>query len=183
VRREIPRPLALRAPAFLLFSGSAAGLAWATLIAAVTVALVAAGHLIGVWHLSSFTEHIQLGVGISFYGLFYALAGLLIQRRLLASRVGLEYTWAIGLFFLALGSMVSLVIEILAYSDAGARFESGLWQVLNPFALGNEVVREAVVYLGAAAVLPLMVVSRKWFLSQVRAFKPPHEEHEPGDLS
>jgi hypothetical protein len=178
VRQEIPRRLVLRGPAFLLFSGSAGGLAWATLTVALTILTVVALHQSGAGSLSQYAEHLQIGIGIGLYALSYALAGLLIQRRLLARWVSLGNTWVIGLFFLALGSMLSLVIEIVAYGGVGSDPGDGFWQVLNPFALGNDMIRSIVVYLGAAVVLPLMVVSRSWFMGQVRAFRPP-DRREP----
>jgi hypothetical protein len=178
VRQEIPRRLVLRGPAFLLFSGSAAGLAWAVLIVALTILAVVAFQQTGAGSLTKLTAHLQIGVGISFYGLSYALAGLLIQRRLLARWLGFEHTWVIGLFFIAIGSLLSLVIEIVAFAGISAGPDSGFWQVLNPFALGKELVRNSVAYMGAAVVLPLMLFNRTWFLRQVRAFKPPEEEQE-----
>jgi hypothetical protein len=178
VRQEIPRRLAARGPAFLLFSGSAAGLAWAALIVAFTILAVGAFQYSAVGSLIKLTEHLQIGIGISLYGIAYALAGLLIQRRILARWVGFEHTWVIGLFFLALGSLLSLVFEIVAFAGVGSGANSGFWQVLNPFALGNDFVRSSVVYLGAAVVLPLMIVNRTWFVRQVRAFKPPEEQEQ-----
>jgi hypothetical protein len=176
VRRTVPARLWRRIPAFLFFSGSAAGLAWAVLTVVLTVVTLVAGQLAKLWELYDLADHLRMGIALASFGLIYALAGLVLQRRLLARWLRPSYTWTVGIALLTLGSLLSVVIEILVFAGVSGGTDLRLWQVLSPFTLGEDLVRTTVAYFAAAVIVPLMLVNRSWFMTQVRAFRPAGED-------
>ena len=145
VARSIPRRWWLRLPAFLVYSGSAGGIAFALLMFALTFAV---GY--GFLHLhATGVEALTLGSSLRFlllmflYAYCFCMSALLIQRTLMARQLKQVGTWLVALLLLGLGSvgpyLVALVVapESMRYGDPDPN-----WLLTNPFVSIENAMRE-----------------------------------------
>jgi hypothetical protein len=174
VMRSIPRSLPGRAQAFFFFSGAANGLAWASAMVVLTLAVA------WVW-VKSFpyyanTVDLVNGVkwmgGMCLYFFCYAMTGALLRRSLF-SGVGTELTWLFCAALLLVGSLAPFLLGyIVFFNDQWWSEDFGAWWVGNPFAWGNEGHR--VLYASVAGVWAVIVaaMSLPWFIERVKSFRP-----------
>lgn len=173
VLRTIPESPLKRALSFFFFSGAANGLAWASGMIAVTLAVA------WVW-VKLFPRHNDVGSlvdsakwlgGMCLYIFCYALTGSLLRRRLL-SRIGTELTWLISATLLALGSIVPVLIGYIVFSDDKPWADNfGVWFVGNPFAWGNKGHRVLYASVGGVWAVLVAAMSLNWFLARARGFR------------
>ena len=173
VRGEIPASPIGRAVSFLLFSGSANGLAFAGLLIALTwvVGEVFARHLGRTLN----GLHLQL-LGFCGYVLSYSLLAVLMQRRWLQQYFKRPNTWVLALVLAALLSLTPPIAGFLVSPDAVAKsIDQGLWTILNPFAPFQFEISELAIRfsLGWAAVMTIF--AGPWLVAQIRAFRAPSE--------
>jgi hypothetical protein len=178
VLRSIPASLPKRLLSFFFFSGAANGVAWTTVMCALTlgVAWGSAKLFPGRGETADLVDSAKWVGGMSLYFFCYALTGALLRRRLL-SGVSSELTWLIGAILLGLGSVVPVLIGYIAFSDDKPwSGEFGAWLVGNPFAWGNKGHR--VLYASVAGVWAALVAAANapWFLDRVKGFKPAAKE-------
>ncbi len=171
VRGEVPASPIGRFASFFLFSGSANGVAFSSLLIAVTVA---AGELFD-RHLGRSLDglHLEL-LGFCGYVFAYALAAVLLQRHWLGRWFKRPQTWVLALVLAALLSLAPPIGGFLFAPDVVARsLDEGLWTIFNPFAPFQFQVSELATRfaLGSAAVMAIF--AGRWFLSQVLDFRPP----------
>jgi hypothetical protein len=173
VLRSIPRSLLGRARAFFFFSGAANGLAWASAMIVLTVAVAR------LWgksfshysNTSDLVDMVKWMGGMCLYFFCYAMTGALL-RRFLFSRVGTELTWLIGAALMLVGSLAPFLIGyIVFFNDQWWAEDFGAWWVGNPFAWGNEGHR--VLYASFAGVWALVAaaMSLPWFIERVKSFR------------
>ena len=174
VLRSIPQSRPGRAQAFFFFSGAANGLTWASVMIALTLAVV------WVWG-KLFPIHGNVGDlfnsakwmgGMCLYFFCYAMTGALLRRRLF-SRVKTEATWLIGVILLAVGSVAPFLIGyIVFFNDQWWKEDFDAWWVGNPFAWGNKGHR--VLYASVAGLWAALVaaMSLPWFIERVKSFRP-----------
>ncbi len=170
VRGEVPPAPAGRLAAFFLFSGSANGVAFSVLL----IALTATAGQIFVRQLGRGSWELAQLLGFCAYVLAYALLALLLQRHLLHRWFKQRQTWVLALVLIALFSLAPPIAGFLIAPDAMARsLDFALWMILNPFAPFRHQLSELATRfaLGWAAVMSIL--AGRWFISQVRAFKPP----------
>lgn len=177
VARAIPTHPARRWIAFFFYNGSAGGLAWATLLGAVTLGFM--------WLLSEWfndrsitpatvvmpLDFLQSSTAVFAYTLAYCLAGLFLHRRFFPQRgpmmAGLlamlvPALWAV-LPNLALFFMNKLTWDTLQQRQLGS--------VFNVFALKDTAHLSHHLAFSLCFALLMAAVNVPWFLKQVRAFK------------
>lgn len=173
VRGEVPAAPVRRFASFFLFSGSANGVAFAALLIALTVA---AGEIFDRQLGRSLGGLPVQFLGFCAYVLAYALLAVLLQRHWLHRWFKLPQTWVLALVLIAFFSLAPPVTGFLLAPDAVARsLDFGLWTILNPFSpFQNQVSELGTRFaLGWAAVMAIF--AGRWFVAQVRAFRPPDE--------
>ena len=179
VRRTIPRRWLLRPPAFLFYSGAAGGVAWSTLVIALTI-LSMIGWLLAFPHMETGDEMIHIAV-VAVLGLYifsYVLAASLIRRTFLPDRVTNSYTWVIALVLLGITTTIIPLILFFCYG----KWEEN-WLVASP--LGSilfsegEVVVLSLIVAGFCTVF-IGALSLPWFFRQFNAFRPPIEKAASG---
>jgi hypothetical protein len=176
VAAAIPRRRWLRVPAFLLYSGSAGGLAWSVLMINLTLVAVATTvEIMGGSLLTAIDDELTIAAGIGVHGLCYATAAAWVQRRLLAHRVRQTHTWVIATFLVAIGAILPVTLELLIYGGTSPNLDLELWQITSPFALGDDAVRAAVLLGGTLVLIPAAILGRRWWWQQIRAFRPPED--------
>ncbi len=176
VRGEVPRAPAWRPVAFLLFSGSANGLAFSVLL----IALTAAVGQIFVRQLGFGSEELARLLGFCAYVFAYALLALLLQRHGLRRWFKPAQTWVLALVLMAFMSLAPPIAGFVFAPDVMARsLDFGLWMILNPVApFGRQLSELAISFaFGWAAVMAIL--AGRWFVAQVRAFKPPDPVSPP----
>jgi hypothetical protein len=173
VLRSIPQSPFKRALSFFFFSGAANGLAWASGMVVLTLAVAwacvklfpargDAGDLV---------NSAKWMGGMCLYFFCYALTGALLRRRLLG-RVGTELTWLIGAILLGLGSIVPVLIGYILFSEDKPFSEGfGAWFVGNPFAWGNKGHRVLYASVGGAWAALIAAMNLRWFLARVKGFQ------------
>ena len=179
VRRTIPRRWLLRPPAFLFYSGAAGGVAWSTLVIALTI-LSMIGWLLAFPHMETGDEmiHIAAAAVLGLYIFSYVLAASLIRRTFLADRVTNAYTWVIALVLLGI---TTTIIPLLLFFCYGKWEEN--WLVASP--LGSilfsegEVVVLSLIVAGFCTVF-IGALSLPWFFRQFNNFRPPREKAASG---
>jgi hypothetical protein len=177
VTRSIPKSLLGRAQAFFFFSGAASGVAWASVMIVLTLAVV------WVWaqavprygNVGDLVDGAKWMGGMCLYFFCYAMTGALL-RRVLFSRVGTELTWLIGVSLLLVGSVTPFLIGyIVFFKDQWWSEDFGAWWVGNPFVWnykGHRVLYASVAGVWAALVAAL---SLPWFIERVQRFKHPSQ--------
>jgi hypothetical protein len=183
VLRSIPRSSLGRARAFFFFSGAASGLAWASVMVALTLAVAVAC-------VELFTTHKNaddLGNsaawmgGMCLYFFCYAMTGALLRRHLF-SGVGTELTWLIGAILLAVGSLAPFLTGyIIFFNDQWWSEDFGAWWVGNPFAWGNKGHRVLYSSVGGAWAVIVVVMSLPWFFERCESFQAGPAGRKEGD--
>ena len=175
VRRTIPRRWLLRPPAFLFYSGAAGGVAWSSLIMAMTI-LSMIGWLLAFPHMETGNEmiHIAAAAVLGLYVFSYVLAASLIRRTFLADRVTNAYTWVIALILLGITTTIVPLILFFVYSEWNEN-----WLVASP--LGSILFSESEVVpfsliISIFCVVFIGALSLPWFFRQFSDFKPPREK-------
>ena len=174
VLRAIPKSPLGRAQAFFFFSGAANGLAWASVMTALTLAVAWAWVKLFPIHgnMGDLVNSAKWMGGMCLYFFCYAMTGALLRRRLF-NKVGAELTWLIGAILLGVGSIAPFLIGyIIFFNDQWWAEDFGAWWVGNPFAWGNKGHR--VLYAGVAGVWATLVaaMSLPWFIERVKSFEP-----------
>ena len=179
VRRAIPRRWLLRPPAFLFFSGAAGGVAWSTLMIALTI-LSMIGWLLAFPHMETGDEMIHIAA-LAVLGLFvfsYVLAASLIRRTFLANRVTNAYTWVIALILLGITTTIIPLILFFVYGEWNEN-----WLVASPLGSilfnDSEVVPFSLMIAGFCVVF-ISALSMPWFFRQLNDFRPPREKAGSG---
>ncbi len=173
VLRAVPRSPINRALSFFFFSGAASGLAWASVMIALTLAVACVWMKIFPAHRST-ADLANAGKwmgGMCLYFFCYALTGALVRRHLLA-RVGTELTWLISAILLGGGSIMPFLIGfIVFFNDQWWSEDFSAWFIGNPFAWGNKGHRW--LYASVAGVWAVIVASMNlhWFLDRVKSFE------------
>jgi hypothetical protein len=188
VARTIPRGLPLRAPAFLLYSGSAGGVLFALLLLGLTVAACS----VWLWArpdpmlLDAATFFYRLWALLALFTWCYALSGVLV-RRLLHHWVKPMHTWVVGSALLFLCSALPYLILYFLYPESPRRplEVEQRWLAVNPFytvpmmvaseraGLSREVAFSdyCLTFLGCWAALAALLCA-PWFYGQMRRFRP-----------
>lgn len=173
VLRSVPQSPVSRALSFFFFSGAASGLAWASAMIVLTLAVA------WVW-VKLFPSHTSAGDlvngakwmgGMCLYFFCYALTGALLRRHLL-SRIGTELTWLMAAILLGVGSIAPFLLGyIVFFNDQWWTEDLGAWWIGNPFAWGNKGHR--VLYASVAGVWAALVAAMNlhWFIERVRDFE------------
>jgi hypothetical protein len=192
IRRTIPASGAKRAAAFFLFSGTAGGLAWTVLLAALTmpltwaltesnlldplVLLLPGGGTIHRPGFSSGESYSRFLSTIFLYALAYSLLGAFIHRRFQPHRppifaalcaVALPALWAI---------VPNLVLFFLNKLSWDALQERQLGNIFNVFAMKDRSFIADHQLCALAMVAIGVVLNLKWFLAQRAAFQPLRRE-------
>ncbi len=171
VRDQVPRSPVARAGAFFLFSGSANGVAWSIVMIAATAV---AGEVFARQLTGSVRETSHQLLGFCAYVLAYALLAVLLQRGWLGRWVKPAQTWILALVLMATLSLVPLIAGFLVMPDAVSKsIDAGLWTIANPFAPFQDEVSELATSVGLGWGAVMMIFAGRWFLTQVRAFRPP----------
>ncbi len=196
IRRTIPTSGAKRALAFFFYSGSAGGLAWAFVMAVLTVLIgliLLDGRLFGwlthtwggrggpstIGFSSELSEFLSGGVSFFLYTLAYCLYGLFIHRRFQAHRspffaglcsIALPALWAI---------VPNLVLFFLNKLSWDGLQERQLGNIFNLFALKDRSFVGDHLFCALAMVAVGLVLNLPWFLAQRRAFVPLVREAQP----
>ncbi len=171
VRDQVPRSLAARPAAFLLFSGSANGVAWSVAMIALTAA---AGAVFDRQLGGPLEEPRRQLLGFCGYVLAYALLAAVLQRHWLRRRLRPNQTWVLALVLMAALSLGPLVIGFLVAPDAVSRsLDVGLWTVLTPFAPFQDPVSELASRFGLGWALVMAIIAGRWLLAQAWDFRPP----------
>lgn len=192
ITRTIPRRAWLRLPAFLLYSGSAGGVAFATLMLGLTVgiALLALENA-GLGNGLTLVAVCKFVVLLGLYTYCYGLSAIAIRRALFARHLKPSNTWVVVLLLLGLGSVLPHMVAYFLFPETlhYPRHE-GPWQMTNPFVSIEEALshRNSNVYLGEisaadafdAPCLPFLAVwavvvsalALPWFLQQLLTFRP-----------
>jgi hypothetical protein len=174
VLRSIPRSLFGRARAFFFFSGAANGLAWASLMIALTLAAAVAcvGPFLVYRNAGDLIDGAKWMGGMCLYFFCYAMTGALLRRHLF-TRVGTELTWLIGAMLLIVGSLAPFLIGyIIVFKDQWWSEDLGAWWVGNPFAWGNKGHRVLYTSVGGVWAVLVAAVSLPWFIERLRSFRP-----------
>lgn len=195
IRRTIPESPAKRGIAFFLFSGTAGGLAWAVVLAGLTMPLAWAlveGDLLRtlatVWPWGGtvrssgfssgdqFTRHIST---LILYTLAYVLYGLFIHRRFQPHRPPIFAAMA-ALALPALWAIVpNLVLFFLNKLSWDALQERQLGNLFNLFAMKDRTAIDEHQLCALAMVAVGVMLNLKWFLAQYAAFQPLRREAQP----
>ncbi|MGH9935751.1 MAG: hypothetical protein ACREAM_05860 [Blastocatellia bacterium] len=183
VLRSVPQSGLGRAQAFFFFSGAANGLAWASVMIALTLAVAWAWVKLfpSLGNVGDLVNSAKWMGGMCLYFFCYATTGALLRRRLL-SKVGTELTWLIGAILLGVGSLAPFLIGyIVFFNDQWWTEDFGAWWVGNPFAWGNK--RHRVLYAGVAGVWAVSVAAMnlRWFIERARGFDPSRAHAENAD--
>lgn len=177
VAQELPHGIRRRTLAFLFWSGSANGVAWAALLIVATLfaslCLEASVNAAGSRSLGLLHDAWKaLGIGAYFFA--YAMTALLVQRRFLRRRLRDGYTWVVALLLVVAGSVLPPIAAFLAANDAASRtdfFER--WIFLNPFAPLWNRTSSWLIVLSLVWAATATVATSRWLAAQIRAFRPP----------
>lgn len=173
VAREVPRSSWGRMVAFPLFSGSANGVVWASLMIGATLAV---NELCNRRFSKPFSDLAGPHLGFCAYILAYALLAVLLQRGVAARWVRRDQTGVLALVLITILSLIPPIIAFLLSPAAVSDSESlGLWLILNPFAVFSEPFDEVAIYFACGWAALMVVLARRWLLQQVLAFQPVHD--------
>jgi hypothetical protein len=176
VTRSIPKSPFGRAGAFFFFSGATGGVAWASVMIAMTltVAWVWAQIFPRNGNVGDLVGSAKWMGGMCLYFFCYAMTGALLRRLLFNRFVRAELTWLIGASLLVVGSVTPFLIGyIVFFNDRWWSEDFGAWWVGNPFAWSYKGHR--VMYASVAGVWAALVaaMSLPWFIERVKRFKHP----------
>jgi hypothetical protein len=180
VLRSIPKSLLGRAPAFFFFSGAPNGVAWASVMIVLTLAVawVWVKSVSGYGPEGDLVDSAKWMGGMCLYFFCYAMTGALLRRNLF-SRVETELTWLIGGILLLLGSVTPFFIGyIVFFNDKWWSEDFGAWWVGNPFVWHYKGHRVLYATVGAVWAILVAAASLPWFIKRVKSFR-----RNPGALS
>lgn len=172
VTRKIPRSLAIRIPAFLVFSGAASGLTWGAVMAVATVVAVML-----VWRRPvsafMFDETLVWIAGLTLYFFAYNLTALFLRRKFLSRWLSPKYTWSLSIVLLVVGCVLPFLFGyFLFFTSWQTNNDIGLWLIGNPFALGTNKYQETYLVIAAIWALLFALLNAGWFFEQVNEFEP-----------
>lgn len=173
VLRDVPRFGLKRTMSFFFFSGSASGLAWATVMTTVTYVVC------WIWwrlfpDFSNTDDLIEVTRWFTVMNLFlfcYVMTGALLRRHLL-TRVGVDLTWLIGVALVGIGSSVPFLIGMLFFVNNVNWWQTdyGRWLVGNPFVWDIEAHRGLYLSVGVIWAVLVIAFNLHWFIDRVRMF-------------
>ncbi|HEX4129817.1 MAG TPA: hypothetical protein VHZ24_07225 [Pirellulales bacterium] len=175
VKRRIPRFGLGRFLAWLLFTGSAGGVAWCVLLADVSVLV---GFVMtadsGNYHPTNPTpvEALNVMCGLLLFAWCYGMSGVFVRRIFIRKSAPLLNT-VIALVLLALGSSVPLVLAYMLEGPDRLFNQLPLLFLLgNPLVLGRPA-HEQIVIFGFLLVWAIfgLLVNIRWFFDQWAAFR------------
>jgi hypothetical protein len=177
VTRRIPRSLLARLAAFLFYSGAAGGVAWSTLGAGVSIAVVA------LWRdifapAGISRELVTIPAGLFLYTAAYGLTALLVRRKLLGRWLRPEHTWLLAAALAALGTALPVLAAFFLFGPNA--FDRHPWCLLGcPLALVGDREEDFALYFTAAWALAVGLVQARWFGRQVVRFRRPEAPARP----
>lgn len=172
VRRKIPRARWKRIPAFLFYNGAAGGLVW--------VALLFAGTFLGTWVVEKFHRtmsshsNFQLGfIAITAYAFAYALTALFLHRKIFPRRA----PKIVGVITIMLAGAWALIPSIALFFVNRLSWKSvGGLQLGNVFNVAFVRDKDQNFYhliFALSWLLIVLLLNAKWFVRQVKNFRPP----------
>jgi hypothetical protein len=179
VRRTIPKSGLKRALAFVFFNGAAGGLLWAVLILVATYFVTKEVTLLFPKSMTPSDEGRHWFATTTAYAFAYALAALFIHRKFLPKRppklagvlaVLLAGAWAI------VPSIILFFLNQLSWKSVEGL---QLGNIFNVFSLRDDDQRLYHLYFAFGWLLVMMVINAKWFLQQVKKFRPPPASAPP----
>ncbi len=171
VRGEVPASPWRRFVAFFLFSGSANGVAFSAVLIALTAA---AGEVFDRQLGRSLGVLSSRLLGFCAYVFAYSLLALLLQRYGRGRVIKRPNTWVLALVLAAVFSLAPPIVGFLLAPDALARsFDAGLWTIANPFAPFQDRISELATQFAVCWAAVTAIFAGRWFVAQVRAFRPP----------
>jgi hypothetical protein len=179
VRRAVPASIWKRFFAFLFFSGSASGLAWAVVMIGLTMAWVGAWRKVG-WMsgVDSLGDNATWMAGIALYFFCYAASGAMLRWRVFGG-IGGEWNWLFGAILMVIGGTVPFLAGTLLFlDDRWQNQDYGYWLVGNPFAWGAKEFRPLYAAVGIGWAVIIVALGRRWFVERVRSFRPLNNEKQ-----
>lgn len=175
IRQTVPRRWGFRPLAFLFYSGAAGGVAWSSLIIALTL-LSMVEWLTVFPHMDTGSETESIGAlaVLGLYTFSYVLAASLIRRNFLEDRVAGAYTWVIALVLLGITTTIIPLGLFFLYGEWEEE-----WLVASPLGsilfADSEVLPFSLIIASFCAVFT-GALSLPWFVRQFGDFKPPREK-------
>lgn len=155
IARSVPRNRFLRILAFPFFYGPVNGWVWCWIIGFTT--------------LYSNQNSQDEFKALLLYGTAYTLLAVFIRRKTFVGRFCLEkYTWALVIFFGALGSILPLLANFVVNPNEDPKL---LWHMGNPFAALDSDPEMHVAFAACACGI-LLILNLRWILRQFAAFRP-----------
>ena len=191
VAGQIPERAILRLPAFLFYSGSAAGILFCAALFAATIGVYRGyATVFSSWMSFSVTRARTRFIDSKYlmilvlYLFAYALSGLLLSRVFSRKTNGNKLAASFTLLLLAVGVIIPAICSV--YSDSSLMMNPQLqWALLmlpvSPFisdAMSGPCLLFSSVWAGA-----VFLANAPWMLRQARAFHPPHEEPSVSDVA
>jgi hypothetical protein len=182
VRRTIPQRRLKRFCAFFFFNGAAGGLVWAGAILVATL-LVSRAISVSFSSIGLTDEQNATLAATATYAFAYALTALLIHRKFLSRRppklagllaVLLAGTWAIA------PSIVLFFLNQLSWKSVEGLQLGNVFNVFFTRDDGRVIYHQ---YFAFAWLLVAMALNAKWFVRQVKNFRPPEKIEKPPVLS
>ncbi|MGH9852510.1 MAG: hypothetical protein ACREBD_21960 [Blastocatellia bacterium] len=180
VKRAIPVSGWKRFFTFFFFSGSANGLAWASVMMGLTMGWVGAWRKILGWMsgVDSLGDNATWMSGIALYFFCYAASGTMLRRRAFGG-IGSEWNWLFGGILMAIGGIVPFLVGTLLFlDDRWQNQDYGYWLVGNPFAWEAKEFRLLYAAVGIGWTVILVMLGRRWFVERVRSFRPLDSEKQ-----
>ncbi len=179
VRRTIPQSKLKRLLAFIFFNGAAGGLVWVAMILVATFLLAGEIMLAFPKSITASGEYGHWFATTTAYAFAYALTALFIQRNFFPRRppkltgllaVLLAAGWAIA------PSIVRFFLNQLSWKSVDGL---QLGNIFNVFSLNDDHQRLYHLYFAFGWLLVMIVINAKWFLQQVKNFRPPPTSAPP----
>lgn len=182
VRRTIPRSGLKRIFAFFFFNGAAGGLIWAGGVLVATF-LVTRSILISFSSITSSDDEYATLSATGAYAFAYALTALFVHRKFLSTRppklAGLLAVLLAGAWAIAPSIVLFFLNQLSWKSVEGLQ----LGNVFNVFFTRDSSQLVYHEYFALGWLLLAMVLNAKWFVRQVKNFRPPEKIEKPPVLS
>ena len=173
VRRTIPKSGPKRALAFVFFNGAAGGLLWVAVILAATYVATWKVTLLFPKSVTPSDEGTHWFAVTAAYAFAYALTALFIHRKFLSRRPP-KLAGVLAVLLAGVWAMVPSIIMFFLNQLSWKTVEGlQLGNIFNLFSLRDEDQRLYHLYFAFGWLLVMMVVNAKWFLRQVKNFRPP----------
>jgi hypothetical protein len=175
VRRDIPRQPGKRALAILFFNGAAGGLMWVIGIAAISFLGTWLGwKFMGSsgWPGSDGTEILLKVLTCSLYALSYALTALFLHRKLFPLRPP-KLAGIVAIILPAIWALVPNILLFFGNRLSVRSMEASQYgNVFNVFMVRSDDQQYNHLLCAFAWCLVIMFVNGRWFVRQMRAFRP-----------